>query len=250
MPFDYLDNYKFTPFSHRGGSIENDENTLEAFEKSINLGYQYIETDVQHTKDNRLVIFHDNDLKRICNLDVKISDLSFAELQGYKIFNKHKVPLLSEVLNTWSNVYFNIDPKTEKSAYLLLDELKKQKNLNRFCVGSFNSESLNIMRDGLKNKLCTSMSQDEVINFFINRFLPFFNNNAPCLQIPMYFYGVKIVTKNLVEHVHNSGKKIHVWTINDESEMKTLIDYGVDGIMTDRPKKLKDILQERLLWPH
>ena len=94
------------------------------------------------------------------------------------------------------------------------------------------------------------MSQDEVINFFINRFFPFFNNNTPYLQIPMYFYGVKIVTKKLVEHVHNSGKKIHVWTINDESEMKTLIDYGVDGIMTDRPKKLKDILQERLLWPH
>ena len=149
-----------------------------------------------------------------------------------------------------SNVYFNIEPKSEKSAYLLLDELKKQKNLNRFCVGSFNSESLNIMRDGLKNKLCTSMSQDEVINFFINRFFPFFNNNTPCLQIPMYFYGVKIVTKSLVEHVHNLGKKIHIWTINNESEIKTLIDYGVDGIMTDRPKKLKDILQEKLLWPH
>ena len=250
MPFDYLDNCKFTPFSHRGGSIENDENTLEAFEKSINLGYQYIETDVQNTKDNKLVIFHDNNLKRICNLDVKISNIGFEELQEFKIFNKHKIPLLSEALNTWSNVYFNIEKKSKKSAYLLLDELKKQKNLNRFCVGSFRYENLNIIRDGLKNKICTSMSQDEVINFFINRFLPFFNNNSPCLQIPMYFYGVKIVTKNLVEHIHNIGKKIHDWTINDESEMKTLIDYGVDGIMTDRPKKLKELLLERLLWPH
>ena len=250
MPFDYLNNYKFTPFSHRGGSIENDENTLEAFEKSINLGYQYIETDVRHTKDNKLVIFHDADLKRICNLDVSISSLSFKELQEYKIFNKHKIPLLSEALNTWSNVYFNIEPKSEESAYLLLDELKKQKDLNRFCVGSFKSANLSIMRVGLKHKICTSMSQDEVINFFINRFFPFSNNNAPCIQIPMYFYGVKIVTKNLVDHVHNLGKKIHVWTINDESEMKTLIDYEVDGIMTDRPKKLKELLLERLLWPH
>tara|TARA_Y100001960_G_scaffold290489_1_gene331158 strand:- start:675 stop:1427 length:753 start_codon:yes stop_codon:yes gene_type:complete len=250
MPFDYLDNYKFTPFSHRGGSIENDENTLEAFEKSINLGYQYIETDVRHTKDNKLVIFHDADLKRICNLDVSISSLSFKELQEYKIFNKHKIPLLSEALNTWSNVYFNIEPKSEESAYLLLDELKKQKDLNRFCVGSFKSANLSIMRVGLKHKICTSMSQDEVINFFINRLFPFFNNNAPCIQIPMYFYGVQIVTKNLVDHVHNLGKKIHVWTINDESEMKTLIDYEVDGIMTDRPKKLKELLLERLLWPH
>ena len=84
MPFDYLDNYKFTPFSHRGGSIENDENTLEAFEKSINLGYQYIETDVQHTKDNKLVIFHDADLKRICNLDVSISSLVLRNFKNTK----------------------------------------------------------------------------------------------------------------------------------------------------------------------
>ena len=250
MPFEYLDNYKFTPFSHRGGSIENDENTLEAFENSINLGYQYIETDVQHTKDNKLVIFHDDDLNRICNLDLKISNINFKELQEIKIFNKHNIPLLNEALNTWPDVYFNIDPKSEQSAYLLLDELKKQKDLNRFCVGSFSSKNLNIMRNELKNRLCTSMSQDEVISFLLNRFIPLFYNNAPCIQIPMYFYGLKIVTKNLVEHVHNVGKKIHVWTVNDEGEMKALIDYGVDGIMTDRPKKLKELLQERLLWPH
>ena len=65
-----------------------------------------------------------------------------------------------------------------------------------------------------------------------------------------YFYGVQIVTKNLVKYVHSTGKKIHVWTINDENEMKTLIDYGVDGIMTDRPRKLKEVLTERKLWPH
>ena len=248
MPFEYLNNYKFIPFSHRGGSIENDENTIEAFDKSISLGYKYLETDVQHTKDNKLVIFHDNNLKRICNLDLEISNIYFQELQNIKIFNKHSVPLLSEVLNIWPNIYFNIDPKTERAAYLLLDELKKQKDLSRFCVGSFNSESLNIMREGFKDEICTSMSQDEVINYFINRIIPVSKNNAPCVQIPMYFYGVKIVTKSLVEHVHDIGKKIHVWTINDENEMKTLIDYGVDGIMTDRPNKLKEVLIERKLW--
>tara|TARA_B100001559_G_scaffold190582_1_gene159483 strand:+ start:214 stop:966 length:753 start_codon:yes stop_codon:yes gene_type:complete len=250
MLFEYLDNYKFTPFSHRGGSIENDENTIEAFDKSISLGYRYLETDVQHTKDDRLVIFHDNNLKRICNLDLEISNTNFHELKDIKIFNKHNIPLLTEVLNIWPDINFNIEPKTERSAYLLLDELKKQKNLDQFCVGSFKSETLNIMRKGFNDKICTSMSQDEVISYFLNRLIPFSKNAAPCVQIPMYFYGLQIVTKNLVDYVHNTGKKIHVWTINDENKMKTLIDYGVDGIMTDRPKKLKEVLTERKLWPH
>ena len=61
-------------------SIENDENTIEAFDSSISLGYEYIETDVQHTKDNKLVIFHDDDLKRICNLNIKIAEINFDEL--------------------------------------------------------------------------------------------------------------------------------------------------------------------------
>ena len=106
MPFKYLDNYKFIPFSHRGGAIENDENTIEAFDSSISLGYEYIETDVQHTKDNKLVIFHDNDLKRICNLNIKIAEINFDELNKIKLFDKHCIPLLSEVLNNWPKIWF------------------------------------------------------------------------------------------------------------------------------------------------
>lgn len=251
MPFKYLDNYKFIPFSHRGGAIENDENTIEAFDSSISLGYEYIETDVQHTKDNKLVIFHDDDLKRICNLNIKIAEINFDELNKIKLFDKHCIPLLSEVLNNWPNINFNIDPKSENSAYLLLEELKNEKNLDRFCVGSFKSSNLNLIREGLNNSVCSSMSQQEVIELFINRLIyPFNSVDAPCLQIPMYFYGVRIVTQDLVDYIHSLGKKIHVWTVNEENEIYSLIDYNVDGIMTDRPAKLKEILIKKSLWPH
>jgi glycerophosphoryl diester phosphodiesterase len=95
------------------------------------------------------------------------------------------------------------------------------------------------------------MSQQEVIELFINRIIyPFNNVHAPCLQIPMYFYGVRIVTKDLVNYIHSLEKKIHVWTINDENEINSLIDWNVDGIMTDRPAKLKEILIKKSLWPH
>ena len=77
MFFKYLENHKFLAFSHRGGALENKENTIDAFQKSIEIGYQYIETDVQCTKDDRLIIFHDNDLLRINNQNIKISEILY-----------------------------------------------------------------------------------------------------------------------------------------------------------------------------
>ena len=62
------------------------------------------------------------------------------------------------------------------------------------------------------------------------------------MQIPIYQYGIKLVTKRFINYIHSIGLKIHVWTINDEDTMQKLIDLGVDGIITDRPKALKDLL--------
>jgi len=64
------------------------------------------------------------------------------------------------------------------------------------------------------------------------------------LQVPIYHYGIKLVTKRFVEYVQSIGLKIHVWTINDENTMRELIDLGVDGIITDRPKVLNKILSK------
>ncbi len=248
MSFKFLDNYKFIPFAHRGGSYDFFENTLDAFNKSIDLGYRHIETDIRHTKDDKLVIFHDSDLKRICGLNLKIENLNYNELKEIKIFGSHQIPLLEEALYSWPDINFNIEPKTLKSAYLLKKKLKSTKNLERFCIGSFGSFKMNLLRKEFFKRLCTSMTQIETILFFLNRLLPFYKNNIPCLQIPMYYKGFSIVTPSLVKNVHSLGKKIHVWTINEESQMQYLIDINVDGIMTDRPKMLKNILKSKSLW--
>ena len=63
-----------------------------------------------------------------------------------------------------------------------------------------------------------------------------------CLQIPIYQYGIKLVTKRFIRYIHEIKLKIQFWTINDEDTMQKLIDLGVDGIITDRPKALKDLL--------
>lgn len=66
-----------------------------------------------------------------------------------------------------------------------------------------------------------------------------------CVQVPIYKYGIKIVTKGFVEKIHGLGLKVHVWTINDKPTMQRLIDTGVDGIMTDRPSLLKELLSSQ-----
>ena len=248
MHFEFLNNYKFIPFAHRGGSLESTENTLDSFQHSINLGYEYIETDVRHTRDNKLVVFHDEDLKRLCNEEIKISDMEYEDLKKIKIKKKHYNPLLDEVLTTWPNINFNIEPKTFTSAKLLSQSLKKIKNINRFCIGSFSFKKLEMIRNNVGVKLCTSMTKSETIKFYLKQIIPLSKINIPCLQIPSRYMGFKIITKSIIDKFHNQNKKVHVWTVNDENEINELIDIGVDGIMTDKPTLLKRILKSRSLW--
>ena len=213
---------------------------MEAFEQSINLGFKYIETDVRATKDNKLVIFHDPDLKRMLNLEIDISSINYDELSSYKINGVHKIPTFLETVSSWPNINFNIDPKSDKSAELLISELKSVGNLDRFCVGSFDSTKLNKIRNAFDNKLCTSMGTNEVINFYFLRFFGINSINTPCLQLPYFKNGFKIITAKLIRDAHKFNKKVHAWTIDDPKEISELLDMGIDGIMTDSPELLKN----------
>ena len=239
MAFNYL-NSNFAAFAHRGGANDFVENTLEAFEQSINLGFKYIETDVRATKDNKLVIFHDPDLKRMLNLEIDISSINYDELSSYKINGVHKIPTFLETVSSWPNINFNIDPKSDKSAELLISELKSVGNLDRFCVGSFDSTKLNKIRNAFDNKLCTSMGTNEVINFYFLRFFGINSIDTPCLQLPYFKNGFKIITAKLIRDAHKFNKKVHAWTIDDPKEISELLDMGIDGIMTDSPELLKN----------
>ena len=244
MAFNYL-NSNFAAFAHRGGANDFVENTLEAFEQSINLGFKYIEIDVRATKDNKLVIFHDPDLKRMLNLEIDISSINYDELSNYKINGVHKIPTFLETVSSWPNINFNIDPKSDKSAELLIGELKSVGNLDRFCVGSFDSTKLNKIRNAFDNKLCTSMGTNEVINFYFLRFFGINSINTPCLQLPYYKNGFKIITAKLIRDAHKFNKKVHAWTIDDPKEISELLDMGIDGIMTDSPELLKNEMAKK-----
>ena len=239
----YLEYDGLKVLAHRGGAEESFENTLESFKYSQSIGCEFIETDVQASSDGVPYIFHDDDLKRILNKSVKFNELSSKEIDELQIFEKYKIPKLSETLIQFPNLLFQIDFKTDEVVNPALDIINKTNSSSRVCVASFNSNRLDKVR-GSYPDLCISMGPNEVAKTLIASFGLYKGNIAgDCLQIPMKYYGIKIVTKRFVDYVKSRGLKIMVWTINDVKTFKHLIDLKVDGIITDKPKLLFETLK-------
>ena len=240
----YLDYDGLKVLAHRGGAEESYENTTESFEYSELLGCEFIETDVQVSSDGIPYIFHDDDLKRILNKPVRFDSLSSNEIDDLSIFNSCKIPKLSDTLLRFPNLCFQIDFKTDEVVMPALDVINDMNVFDRVCIASFNSKRLQNVRS-LYPDLCISMGPNEVFKTLLAS-LNLYNGEIPgdCLQIPMSYYGIKIVSKRFVDFVHSRGLKIMIWTINDIKTFKYLIDLGVDGIITDKPKLLFQTIEE------
>ena len=240
----YLDYDGLKVLAHRGGAEESYENTTESFEYSQLLGCEFIETDVQVSSDGIPYIFHDDDLKRILNKPVRFDSLSSNEIDDLSIFNSCKIPKLSDTLLRFPNLCFQIDFKTDEVVMPALDVINDMNVFDRVCIASFSSKRLQKVRS-LYPDLCISMGPNEVFKTLVAS-LNLFKGEIPgdCLQIPMSYYGIKIVSKRFVDFVHSRGLKIMIWTINDIKTFKYLIDLGVDGIITDKPKLLFQTIEE------
>ena len=240
----YLQYDGLTVLAHRGGADESFENTLESFDYSKNLGCKFIETDVQVSADGIPYIFHDDDLKRVLNISSRFDSLSSQEIDKLKIFDQYRIPKLEEALNEFPEISFQIDFKTDGVVAPALDVIKKTKSFERVCVASFNSERLKRVRSTYPD-LCISMGPNEVIKTLISSFGLYKGAiDGDCLQIPIRYYGVRVVTKRFVKYLKSKGLKIMVWTINDVKTFEYLIELKVDGIITDKPKLLFETLSK------
>lgn len=240
----YLQYDGLTVLAHRGGADESFENTLESFDYSKSLGCKFIETDVQVSADGIPYIFHDDDLKRVLNISSRFDSLSSQEIDKLKIFDQYRIPKLEEALNEFPDISFQIDFKTDQVVAPALDVIKKTKSFERICVASFNSERLKRVRSTYPD-LCISMGPNEVIKTLISSFGLYKGAiDGDCLQIPIRYYGVRVVTKRFVKYLKSRGLKIMVWTINDVKTFEYLIELKVDGIITDKPKLLFETLSK------
>jgi len=251
VPLPFLDWPGSLAFAHQGAHSPDGpgENTMEACEAAVALGYRYIETDAHVTSDGVLVAFHDDHLDRLTGGEGVLGDLPYAAVKEALVHGRDQIPLLEDLLAAWPDVRINIDPKHDAAVDPLVDLIERTGSVDRVCIGAFSDRRLARVRERLGPRVCTSMGPKQVARFLAAvRGLPSGSFSAACIQVPVRRGPVPLVTRRVVSAAHERGLQVHVWTVNDRTEMAELLDLGVDGIMTDRADLLKAELQDRGQW--
>jgi glycerophosphoryl diester phosphodiesterase len=232
-------------FAHRGGASDNPENTMPAFQHAVDLGYTYLETDVHATSDGVLLAFHDSELDRTTDRTGVISELPLNEISAARVDGREPIPLFEDLMAQFPTARVNIDCKADSAVDALIASLKRLDCLDRVLVGGFSDARLRRFRREFGDALCTSFGPLQIAALRLTGRVPWGGQAA---QVPVHQGPLTIVNAKTVERAHRRGLHVHVWTIDEESEMRRLLDLGVDGIMTDRPQVLKDVLTERGQW--
>jgi glycerophosphoryl diester phosphodiesterase len=257
--YEFLDHPGPIPFAHRVGSLDGRENSLAAFQRAVDLGYRYLETDARATADGVLLAFHDQSLDRVTDRTGDLARLPHAEVAKARIGGREPIPLLEDVLGSWPEARVNIDVKAESAIAPLVEVLRRTGAWRRVCVTSFSSRRLRHVRARMRVlsdvEVCTALGPVGVAALrgrSLTGRLPLpprsAASSAPCAQVPDRLGRSPFVTAPFVKAAHSLGLKVHVWTVNDTAQMTRLLDLGVDGIFTDDLEVLRAILMARGLW--
>lgn len=247
---DYL-SPEFIAMAHRGGSFLTPnlgiENTVRAFSNAVELGYRYLETDVHSSADGQLFAFHDGDLERVTGYEGSLHSLPADDVLQLKVGGREPIPSLDELFETFPDINFNIDLKHDPAVELLADAISRHGAERRVCVGSFSRPRIKRFR-ALLPHVPTAVSSLGSAALTVGRI----SKGGQVYQVPMtHSVGpvtVDVVTPQSIARAHRAGRKIQVWTIDEPTTMHRLIDWGVDGIITDRPDLLKEVLRARGMW--
>jgi glycerophosphoryl diester phosphodiesterase len=252
--FAYLDEPEgVLAFAHRGGAkhpkIHGYENTLEAFEHAVGLGYTYLETDVHATSDGVLLAFHDDSLDRVTDRTGVIFQLPYDEVADALIRGQHAIPRLLDLMEKFPQARFNIDIKSRGAIEPLADLIEHTAAFDRVCVGSFDEGVIRTFRRRMTKPLATACGPVAVAATRVGAPVRgLLRDDGVAFQVPHRHRGVTVVTPQFVRRAHAAGRHVHVWTIDDPEEMRDLLDLGVDGLITDRTDVLREVLEERGLW--
>lgn len=235
--------------AHRGDHRRFTENSQAAMQAAVDLGYAYVESDVHLSSDGVAVLSHDPDLKRVADLNVTIAEKTWSQLSTIQLPCGSQLARLDETLASFPDVRFNLDAKVpmvvEPLAAVILD-LEAQE---RTCVGSFDHESVARLR-ALLPDAGHSASPREVAAL---RFLPTpelaqHRFRADAAMIPTHAGRIPLASRRVIQKAHALKRSIHIWTVDSRDQMAMLLDRGVDGLMTDQPEILRDLLIDRGQW--
>ncbi len=221
---------------------------MAAFAAAVALGYTYVETDVHATSDGVLLAFHDHTLDRVSDRTGIIGELPYDRVRQARAGGE-VIPLLEDVLGTWPDLRVHVDAKHLAAAAPLVAALERTGAHNRVCIGSFSDRTVRTLRRLAGDRVCTWMGRMEILGLRLASLgVPVPRSPAGCTQVPVRQGRLPLLDRRFVATARQRGVGVHAWTINDREQMESLLDLGVDAILSDRPTLLKQVLVDKDLW--
>lgn len=234
-------------WAHRGASKKYIENTISAFQQALDDGAEGVELDVQRTADGQLIVYHDENLKRLTGVNKYVWEMNWSDLKSLPLHALNEddtnIPLLEEVLALLkpTNLTINIELKNSQYFYPgmeaeILSLVKKYDMLNQVLFSSFNHESIKLMSELVGSEYCAILTSD--------------------IQVEPWTYakkiGVKAIhpminsfqQKDYVKNCHQEGLKVHAWTADEDAHIYAGLLLGVDAIITNEPEKAVQLREQ------
>lgn len=247
--------------AHRGGSGLVPENTLLAFERAVHWwGADLLELDVQPTRDGEAVVFHDPSLDRTTDAAGAVIAHSLDQLRqvdaGYRYspdagkshpFRDRGIGIstLADVLDALPTVRVNVEIKDARAQERVWETIAERRAEHRVLIAA--GERRNRRRFG-SYAGPVSASAQELRAFYLHHLLHatrLYPARVDALQMPERHDGRQVLSPRLVHEAHALNMAVHVWTVDEIPDMHRLLDWGVDGLVTDRPDRLARVLHER-----
>ncbi len=235
---------RVTIIAHRGAAGARPENTMAAFEKAIKDGTDWIELDVQETRDGDIVVVHDSDFMKLAGVDLKVWDSDLAALSKIDIgswfapqYSDQRTPLLRDVLELAKGrarvlielKYYGHDQMLEKRVAQIVDDLGMADQIATMSLKYPAVQKMQEIRPDWRTGVLAATAVGNLAG------------------LDGDFLAVSTATAGpvLARSIHDAGKDLYVWTVNDPLEMSQMISMGVDGLITDEPALARQVLEVR-----
>jgi len=243
-------------YAHRGASAERPENTMPAFERAVEIGVDALEMDVHLTRDEHLIVAHDDTAARTTGAQIAWAELDLADARrldaGWGFVAKDgtrpfagraiAVPTFEDVLDAFPRMRINVDIKGDRAVAVMLDVIRRKHADDRVTLASFQLRTLvAVRRLGYGGE--TALSQGEVATLLglpamLWRQLPFTGTAA---QVPVRAGRIHFDRAAFIAKCHSIGLRVDFWTVDDRAEAARLLELGADGIITNDPSAVRPV---------
>ena len=249
--------------AHQGSSLELPPNTVEAFQLALSQGADIIELDIWLTKDEEWVVVHDENLLKITGINKNVGELNLLEINsldaGYGFYKnntertslidkQHKIPSLEKIFKTFSDERINVEIKDSNLSGLvsLIDLINEYKMIDNILIVSSHYSVIKKFRKMTSYQIVTAASRSDIIGMMYWSWLPLYEFKFDAFQLPFYSKTVEKHNMNHASWLKEKQEKqleVHYYTLDDTTDIKQAILIGANGIITNKPRAVYDILK-------